>query len=132
MNSLTTIVIVIVAVAICLVLIYLFGTSKNSGKSTGKSKNRNVIIRDATKKLAQNPHHVPALNALSDLYYREHLWDKAFPLFDLMLNLAPSNKDIDIGQYIYVEKKSIAEQILMITIPDTISYGSEEILVTDI
>lgn len=44
----------------------------------------------------------------------------------------PSNKDIDIGQYIYVEKKSIAEQILMITIPDTISYGSEEILVTDI
>ncbi|MBE6344140.1 MAG: tetratricopeptide repeat protein [Spirochaetaceae bacterium] len=95
MNSLTTIVIVIVAVAICLVLIYLFGTSKNSGKSTGKSKNRNVIIRDATKKLAQNPHHVPALNALSDLYYREHLWDKAFPLFDLMLNLAPSNKDID-------------------------------------
>jgi hypothetical protein len=44
----------------------------------------------------------------------------------------PSNIDGDIGKYIYIEKKSVAEQMLMVTIPDFISYIPQQIVITDI
>lgn len=93
--DLSSIVIAGAAVVLCIALIYGFSSiSKKSGKGSS-SKKRTSIIRDATRKLSQNPHNASALNELSDLYYREHLWDKAFPLFETMLNIASSNKDID-------------------------------------
>lgn len=44
---------------------------------------------------------------------------------------SPANKDCDIEKYIYIEKKSVAEQILMTTIPDIVSYIPKEIVITD-
>lgn len=95
MDTLSSVVIAGVAVVCCVAILYGIGSSKRKTNNSSSSKKRNVIIRDATRKLAQNPHNASALNELSDLYYREHLWDKAFPLFDVMLNLAANNKDID-------------------------------------
>ncbi len=96
--DISSIVIAGALVVLCLFIIYGFSSIKRktgSSSSTTSAKKRNAIIRDATRKLAQNPHNTTALNELSDLYYREHLWDKAFPLLDLMLGLATNNKDID-------------------------------------
>ena len=93
-----TIVIAGAMVVLCLFIIYGIGSIKRrtgASATVTSAKKRNAIIRDASRKLAQNPHNISALNDLSDLYYREHLWDKAFPLFDLMLNLAANNKEID-------------------------------------
>lgn len=94
----STIIITGAIVVFCLFIIFGIGSikkGKGGSSSAASSKKRNAIIRDATRRLAQNPHNTAALNELSDLYYREHLWDKAFPLLDLMLGLASNNKDID-------------------------------------
>ncbi|MBE6350900.1 MAG: tetratricopeptide repeat protein [Spirochaetaceae bacterium] len=95
MESVSSIVIAVVSVVVCIFVLYFISNIQKKKKNAPLSKKRATIIRDATKKLSQNPHNAGALNELSDLYYREHLWDKAFPLFDLMLGLATSNKDID-------------------------------------
>lgn len=60
-----------------------------------KQKSRQNIIKEATRKLAQDPHNVSGLQALSDLYYRESLWDKALPIFDTMMTIAAAHPEID-------------------------------------
>ncbi|GHV81165.1 hypothetical protein AGMMS49944_29560 [Spirochaetia bacterium] len=60
-----------------------------------KAKDRDAILRDADKRLAQNPHDVPALIALGDLYYREEDWDKVFKTYGVLLECALGNKDVN-------------------------------------
>ena len=72
-------------------------TRKGGGKKGGqkKQKNRSQIIRDATRKLSADPNSPDGLIPLAELYYNEHAWDKAYPLYDTMLNVAPAHKQID-------------------------------------
>lgn len=100
MDSLFPIVIAIVVVSA--VVAILVGTTgrksgggKSKGKKHGKQKNRSQIIHDATKKLTQDPHNPEALIALSDLYFAEHLWDKAYPLYDTMYKVSSVHPEID-------------------------------------
>ncbi|MBQ9206182.1 MAG: tetratricopeptide repeat protein [Treponema sp.] len=87
---------------IAIVIIVAFGaiivsiaTRKKSGKK-GKSKSRAQIIKESTRKLAQDPHNAPALIALGDLYYNERAWDKAFPIYETQMGIAPAHKEIDV------------------------------------
>lgn len=71
-------------------------THKSSGKQREKKqKGRTQIIREATRKLAADPHNPDGLIPLAELYYHEQAWDKAYPLYDTMLNVAPAHKQID-------------------------------------
>lgn len=70
------------------------GTKKQKQK-TGRAKDRQTIIRDANKKLAQNPHNPQGLRTLADLYYSEHVWEKAFSLYNLMLDISTAHPEID-------------------------------------
>ncbi len=98
MDMLSSVLIAGAAVIFFAALLYGILSIQKKNKNTPRVKNRVAIIRDATRKLSQNPHHVGALKELSDLYYQEHSWEKAYPLFDLLLGLASSNKEIDLFQ----------------------------------
>ena len=92
-----------IAVAFLIIVVFLVIITSFSGKKAqvekgAKTRKRSVIIKDATKKLSQNPHNIPALTELSNLYYQEHNWEKAYPLLDELLNLAATNKDINYFQ----------------------------------
>ncbi len=79
-------------------VLLMFATRKNagSGKKGGKKqKGRAQIIRDATRKLSSDPHNPDGLVPLGELYYSEHAWEKAFPLYETMLAVAPAHKEID-------------------------------------
>ncbi|MBR7064441.1 MAG: tetratricopeptide repeat protein, partial [Treponema sp.] len=56
---------------------------------------RNAIIKDATKKLYSDPRNIPALTTLSDLYYEEENWEKAFPLYKTLFELTILHPEID-------------------------------------
>lgn len=71
------------------------GTNGGSKKGGKKQKGRTQIIRDATRKLSSDPHNPDGLIPLSDLYYSEHAWDKAYPLYETMVAVAPAHKEID-------------------------------------
>ncbi len=85
-----------------IVIIVAFGASvvavathKDSGKK-GKQKSRAQILKESTRKLAQDPHNPDALIALGDLYFNERAWDKAFPIYDTQVSVAPAHKEIDV------------------------------------
>lgn len=61
-----------------------------------KTKNRNQIIRDATRKLSQDAHNIEALTALGDVYFKERLWDKAYPIYDTMWKIAGAHPEVDL------------------------------------
>ncbi len=93
MDSLTLVISVLITVAFAAILVG-FGTKKSGGKK-GRQKNRAQIIREATRKLAQDPHNPEGLVALGDLYFNEHTWDKAYQIYDTMLSIAPAHTQID-------------------------------------
>lgn len=85
-------------IAFASILILISGRKNSHSGSNTKQKNRSAIIRDATKKLAHNPQNIQALKPLAELYYSEHLWDKALPLYETLSALATRHTEIDIGE----------------------------------
>ncbi|NLL99832.1 MAG: tetratricopeptide repeat protein [Treponema sp.] len=89
---------ILTAVLVALVFIILLSFALKSGKknkSGGTQRSRQLIIRDATKKLAQDPHNISVLTEISNLYFREHAWDKAFPYFQTLYALSTAHPEID-------------------------------------
>jgi tetratricopeptide (TPR) repeat protein len=105
MNGLIPILAVIVALIFAGFLgITVMGRLKRTGSGAGsgakagmgkKAKDRNAVLRDADKRLAQNPRDVPALIALGDLYYREEAWDNVLKTYGVLLECALGNKDVN-------------------------------------
>jgi len=94
----------IAVLSVVVIILSISGAKKNAPiKAGGNSKvsrryaqkSRQNIIRDATKKLAQDPHNPQGLIPLANLYYEEQLWDKAYPLYDTMLNIAVAHPQIN-------------------------------------
>ncbi|MFW5690100.1 MAG: tetratricopeptide repeat protein, partial [Spirochaetota bacterium] len=68
--------------------------SSRRGKS-GRSKDKNVLLRDANRALAQNPKDAHALNTLADIYYTEQSWEKAARTYGLLMDLVATNPALD-------------------------------------
>ncbi|GAB4365477.1 MAG: tetratricopeptide repeat protein [Spirochaetales bacterium] len=66
-------------------------------KGTKKSKDRNTILKEANKRLAQNPKDSEALLMLGELYYNEEAWDKAMHTYELLLDLC--GLDMNLNEY---------------------------------
>ena len=92
------ILIAVIAVFGFIVILMILSGSKNKHGSGGKQKSRQNIIKDATRKLAQNPHNPDGLIPLANLYYQDQLWEKAYPLYETMLNIAVAHPEINLGQ----------------------------------
>lgn len=88
---------ILIALAVTLVLgsVLITVATKKKGNNGGRQKGRTAIIRDATRKLAQNPHNPEGLIPLGNLYFNEKNWEKAYPLYDTMHNVYPAHPQID-------------------------------------
>jgi Tfp pilus assembly protein PilF len=96
MNSNFTIVLIIIFVALALIILSFLGKRQDAkGPKREKKKDRASIIRDSTKRLAQNPRDPEALSAMGSLYYLEQEWEKAFSTYEILIDLAPSNKKLN-------------------------------------
>ncbi|MDR2662322.1 MAG: tetratricopeptide repeat protein [Treponema sp.] len=67
------------------------------GRSGGakKKRGRDAIVRDANKKLAQNPRDPEALLAMGDIYYEEKNWDPAFRTYETLSEMAGAYPSMD-------------------------------------
>lgn len=91
---------IVIATAVACVLVTIlthlpFFKKLKNGKNI--QKDRSTIIRDAKKKLAQDPHNISGLIPLADLYFTEKLWDLAFPLYETLVQLAPRKPQINLA-----------------------------------
>ena len=92
------ILIAVIAVFGFIVILMIFSGSKSKQGKGGKQKSRQNVIKDATRKLAQNPHNPDGLIPLANLYYQDQLWEKAYPLYETMLNIAVAHPEINLAQ----------------------------------
>ena len=100
MESIVSYLIPAVAVLFVLAVVVLFVTSKKGskgkkGKRPAKQKSQSQIIKEATKRLARNPHDPEGLVAVGNVYYTSHLWEKAYPVYDELTRIAKENANID-------------------------------------
>lgn len=94
MDGTVTLLLGVVVVIVFGAIMVSIATKSKSGKG-GKQKGRATIIRDATRKLSQDPHSPDGLIPLGELYFSEHSWEKAYPIYDTMHNIFPAHKQID-------------------------------------
>lgn len=85
----------IIVVVVTVVTVVMTGLKSRESLSVGK-KNKAAIIREATKRLAQNPNDSSALLMVGDIYFQDQDWEKAYaayaPLLDQMNGRIPSEQ----------------------------------------
>lgn len=79
---------------------FLFIFRKKSGKKEDKSKNkkvkdRNTLLKEANRRLAQNPKDPNALQQLAEIYYSEQSFEKAMRTYQVLIDLCATNPELD-------------------------------------
>jgi tetratricopeptide (TPR) repeat protein len=91
-------VVVIFLAAVLIALLLLTGRKGDrpaDKRKKQKTKGRDAIVREATRRLAQNPKDPESLVSLGDVYYRDEAWDKALKTYEVLIELCGSNPDLD-------------------------------------
>ena len=74
------------AVVATLVFIFMSRTRRVSIEGGKLSKDRDAAIKDANKRLAQNPHDPQALYTMASVYFEEGNWDKAMKSYESLID----------------------------------------------
>jgi len=87
---------------VLVVSIFIFVMNRSQGLSFGgkKSKDSEAIIKNANKRLAQDPNDVEALFDLGNVYFDEGSWDKSMKIFEQLIEhmTASDQRKIDAFQ----------------------------------
>ena len=89
------IIISIIVIGLAFLLVMSFLSEQKKANKPEKKRDRQSIMREANRKLAQDPHNPQALKMLADLHFSEAAWDKAFPLYNLMIDISAAHAEID-------------------------------------
>ena len=91
-------ILVIIALFIALRIAFKRDDSRGGRKKTKKNvkvKDRQTILKEAGRRLAQNPKDPQAIQMLADLHYREQAFENAFKQYQLLIELCATNPDLD-------------------------------------
>lgn len=74
-------------------------SSKSKSKSRNikkkRTKGREAILKEANRRLSQNPKDPEGLKLLGELYYNEESWEKALKTYEALVDLCSTNSDLD-------------------------------------
>ena len=87
----------VAAIIIVVVLIFIFAGKKNGLSIGGKriSKDNEAAVKEANKRLAQNPNDPAALYIVANAYFDEGNWDKAMKAYESLIDHKSMNKSQD-------------------------------------
>ncbi|MDR2079380.1 MAG: tetratricopeptide repeat protein [Treponema sp.] len=89
-------IILILAVVVLLALGILMVSALLNRKGGGKKhKGQDALLKDANKRLAQNPRDPEALLVLGDTYYRQDSWENAYKTYEILCELAGTSAGIN-------------------------------------
>jgi tetratricopeptide (TPR) repeat protein len=88
------VIIIIIGISFILFLFISRGKKKNT-KGKPKTKDRNAIVKEANRRLAQNPKDPGALLSLAELYFEDGKFEKAKKTYALLIDLVATNPDLD-------------------------------------
>ena len=75
----------IIIAVVAVVTVVMTGLKDRGALSIGK-KNKAAVIREATKRLAQNPNDSTALLMVGDIYFQDQDWEKAYASYAPLLD----------------------------------------------
>jgi len=104
-----------VSAFILVVIIFIFIMSRTGSVSikSGKlSKDREAAIKEANKRLAQNPSDPEALFTLGSAYFDEENWDKAVQTFETLILHLGSSKIQSMDQFTIYKRYGMAARKL--------------------
>jgi tetratricopeptide (TPR) repeat protein len=78
------------------IVMMMMGRSKG-GSGPKRTMGRDSVIRNATKKLSQNPNDSESLNALGDLYFREEDWQQSFKIYSTLMENGQGARNFDVN-----------------------------------
>lgn len=77
---------VFIIIAVVALATAVLTSRRGKGQSSGGRKNKAAIIREVTKRLAQNPNDAEALLMAGDVYYQDQDWEKAYTSYLSVMN----------------------------------------------
>ena len=95
---------ILIAVIVALLLISLIvGIKSIKRKEESKDvsqkiqkKGKSAILKEAEKKLAHDPHNVPSLETIGDIYYSEKDWEKVWNVYKTLYDISTAHPEIDL------------------------------------
>ena len=112
----------VVAIIVVVIIIFMVaGKGKSSSPGTPgtgkKSKTSDAALKDANKRLAQNPNDPEALRVIANSYFEDGSWDKAMKAYETLIDQVsannqkgPENFDIFLQYGISARKLNMMEQ----------------------
>jgi tetratricopeptide (TPR) repeat protein len=80
-------------VLVVIVIVFMISRTSNvSSKGTKSSKEFEASVREANKRLAQNPNDAEALLILANAYFDEETWDKAMQTYEAVIDHLPGSR----------------------------------------
>jgi tetratricopeptide (TPR) repeat protein len=96
MSILPVLIAVIGLAAVVLIFMTVMGRKKGGGGSSRQRiRGRDALIKNAVRRLSQNPRDPQALQDMGDLYFREESWSDAMKTYENLLDIAGGNPKID-------------------------------------
>ena len=77
------------------IILFVMNSSRGGAFGAGKlSIDRDTAVRDANKRLAQNPNDPEALNILAGIFFDDQNWEKAMKIYENLVDQINVNKTI--------------------------------------
>lgn len=89
---------VIVAALFIIILMAVISAKNKEPKKASdviNKKGRSAVIKEAEKKLAHDPHNVPSLQQLGELYFSEKNWEKAWSVYKTLYDISAAHVEVD-------------------------------------
>lgn len=90
-------IIIIIGVIAAIFLIFFIIKRKRGSSDSSQSGDRDkaTIIREANRRLAQDPKDANALLSLAELHYKDGNWDQALKNYSLLIDLVGANPELN-------------------------------------
>ena len=97
---------ILIAVIVALLLVSIIFAVKGIKRKDEKKdvsqkiqkKGKSAILKEAEKKLSHDPHNVPSLELIGDLYYGEKDWEKVWNIYKTLYDISSAHPEIDIAK----------------------------------
>jgi tetratricopeptide (TPR) repeat protein len=91
---------ILLAVIVLIVMViglqtFLGRAGKGKEGRRGRAKNRDALVKNANKRLSQNPRDPEGLAILGDVYFQEKAWDKVYKTYSILVEAAGSSQQIN-------------------------------------
>ena len=86
----------VIALVLVISIVFLFMGRIRSGSLGGwkKSKDREAAMKEATKRLSQNPNDPEALFIMASAYFDDQNWDRAMKTYETLIEQMSANSNI--------------------------------------